>query len=129
MASESADRAANILVRSPRAARVVARLLLTLSGLMGLALFSPWQQSAPSMGKVVAFTPLERRQAIEAPIEGRVTRWAVQEGTRVEQGDILVELSDHDPEMSARASRPVSSRCAHAPMRSKTASSSSPRRG
>ncbi len=101
-ATESADRAANILVRSPRGARVVARLLLTLAALSTIALFSPWQQSAPSMGKVVAFTPLERRQAIEAPIEGRVTRWAVQEGTRVEEGDILVELSDNDPEILQR---------------------------
>lgn len=101
-ATESADRAANILVRSPRGARVVARLLLTLAALSTIALFSPWQQSAPSMGKVVAFTPLERRQAIEAPIEGRVIRWAVQEGTRVEEGDVLVELSDNDPEILQR---------------------------
>lgn len=97
LASPHADRAANLLVRTPRMARVVARLLLSLAGFFALAMFSPWQQSAPASGKVVAFTPLERRQTIEAPIEGRVTRWLVREGTRVEVGDVMVEISDNDP--------------------------------
>ena len=97
LASPPADRAANTLVRTPRLARLVARLLVALAAFAVLAMFSPWQQSAPSDGKVVAFTPLERRQTIEAPIEGRVMRWAVREGSRVEAGDVLVELSDNDP--------------------------------
>lgn len=102
VAASPADRAANVLVRTPRVARVVARLLIALAVFGALAMFSPWQQSAPAMGKVVAFTPLERRQAVEAPIEGRVTRWAVREGSRVETGDILVELSDNDPAILQR---------------------------
>jgi len=97
LAAPHADRAANSLVRTPRVARVVARLIVTLACFCVLAMFSPWQQSAPASGKVVAFTPLERRQTIEAPIEGRVTRWLVREGTRVEAADVLVEISDNDP--------------------------------
>lgn len=102
VAASPADRAANVLVRTPRAVRVVARLLIALALFCALAMLSPWQQSAPATGKVVAFTPLERRQTVEAPIEGRVIRWAVREGSRVEAGDVLVELSDNDPSILQR---------------------------
>ncbi|PKL78545.1 MAG: transporter, partial [Candidatus Melainabacteria bacterium HGW-Melainabacteria-1] len=38
-----------------------------------------------------------RSQAIEAPINGRILRWFVAEGSRVAQGDPIAELSDLDP--------------------------------
>ncbi|MCB9753025.1 MAG: HlyD family efflux transporter periplasmic adaptor subunit [Myxococcales bacterium] len=87
-------------------ARVLAWLLL-----VGLALafvgliFTPWQQSVSGSGRVVAYTPIERQQAIEAPISGRVSRWLVQEGDHVDAGELLVELSDNDPEILARLRR------------------------
>ena len=34
------------------------------------------------------------------PIAGRITHWAVQEGSRVKEGDILVELSDNDTDLN-----------------------------
>lgn len=86
------------LVPPPRRARRVA---VTLSVVWVLAIavgmLAPWQQSVQGRGRVIAFAPLERQQLIEAPIDARVVRWYVQEGSRVDEGDVLVELADNDP--------------------------------
>ncbi|PRQ04794.1 HlyD family secretion protein [Enhygromyxa salina] len=92
--------------RSPRAARVFARILGVGFALVVLALvFAPWRQSVAGQGRVIAYAPLERQQVIEAPIEGRVSTWHVQEGERVRAGDVIAEISDNDPEILARIER------------------------
>jgi len=88
------------------AARVLARSLVAGTILAVLALvFVPWQQNVPGRGRVIAYAPVERRQPIEAPMTARVVRWYVQEGQRVEAGDVLVELSDNDPALVERLER------------------------
>jgi membrane fusion protein, adhesin transport system len=92
--------------RSPGAARVIARLLGILLVVGALVLvFAPWQQSVPGSGRVIAYAPLERQQMVEAPIEGRIRDWYVQEGDRVSAGEVIAELSDNDPEILARIGR------------------------
>ncbi len=77
--------------------RILARLLALLIVTIAAALvFVPWQQAVPASGQVVAFDPVQRRQFVEAPIEGRIVRWGVVEGSRVEAGAMLVEISDND---------------------------------
>jgi adhesin transport system membrane fusion protein len=84
----------------------LSRALIALCVLGAVALlWSPWQQSVRGEGRVVAYAPLERQQVVEAPIEGRVMRWFVQEGTRVAEGDPIAELSDNDPAIIARLER------------------------
>lgn len=96
-------RAAALLVRTPRAVRVLGRLLAVLVGVVALSLFVvPWQQSVSGTGRVVAFAPTERQQEIDAPIEGRITRWYVREGSRVRPGELLLELTDNDPSILER---------------------------
>lgn len=85
-----------------RAARVATGLALALAVALGLAAIAPWQQSATGTGRVIAFEPLERQQTLEAPVEGRVVRWHVQEGQRVEEGELLLEMSDNDPQLFER---------------------------
>lgn len=65
-------------------------------------LFVPWQQNIKAAGRVQAFAALEREQAIKAPLSGRVVRWRVQEGSHVNAGDPLVEISDIDPNLVGR---------------------------
>jgi len=78
--------------------RTVARSLVILFVASTVALiFTPWQQSVSGMGHVSALTPVERVQAISAPVEGRVARWHVTEGVHVRQGQLIVELTDNDP--------------------------------
>lgn len=61
------------------------------------ALFLPWQQNVTALGKVTAFSPAERVQTIDAPVSGKISKWYVQEGSVVKEGDLLVEMSDVDP--------------------------------
>lgn len=62
----------------------------------------PWQQTVTGDGQVIAFDPSERTQSIDAPIEGRLSKWFVQEGSYVREGDPVVELTDNDPEILSR---------------------------
>lgn len=65
-------------------------------------MFAPWQQNIRGAGRVVAYAPLERQQQIEAPINGRIVQWWVQEGSVVQEGDPLLEISDIDPNLIER---------------------------
>jgi len=84
-------------------ARRIAWILVILFVLLSVALaFLPWQQNISGSGRVVARAPLERQQVISAPVDGRVIRWRVQEGSRVKAGDLVVEISDNDPSVIDR---------------------------
>ncbi|GJM24543.1 MAG: hypothetical protein DHS20C16_09580 [Phycisphaerae bacterium] len=89
-----------------RSSRWTIRIALVLAAAFVLGpffvLLAPWQQNIRGLGRVVAFAPLERQQEIEAPINGRIVRWWVQEGSKVEAGDPLVEISDIDPNLMTR---------------------------
>ena len=90
-------------VTSLRNTRILAWLLGLCLVALGLALtITPWQQNVVASGQVVAFDPVQRRQSIEAPIDGRVVRWEVVEGARVKKGDVLVEIRDNDPSLVER---------------------------
>lgn len=87
----------------PRAARLAARLLAALLVVVAVALtVTPWQQTIPGTGRVIALAPEDRVQDVEAPVDGRVIRWHVGEGQVVRRGDPLVDLSDNDAEILRR---------------------------
>lgn len=91
------------LVRAPRATRILARMMLVLFGLFAVAVvFVPWQQNAQGTGRVIAYAPVERQQSVDAPVDGRVVKWHVQEGDHVGQGDPIVDITDNDPEILGR---------------------------
>lgn len=88
----------------------VVRLLtrfLWISGLLVVAglLVAPWRQSVTGTGRVIAFAPTDRLQTIGAPIKGRITKWYVQEGSQVDVGDPIADISDNDPEYIERLRR------------------------
>ena len=82
---------------APLPGRIARSLLWLLLILLVLLALTPWQQNVRGMGRVVAYSPAERQQIISAPVEGRVSRWLVKEGSLVKQGQVLVELIDNDP--------------------------------
>ena len=84
-------------------ARWLARSLMSLLVLVliGLSL-TPWQQNVAGYGRVVAFAPIERQQTLQAPVEGRVLNWWVKEGSVVNAGDRIADISDYDPELMRR---------------------------
>lgn len=67
-----------------------------------LMLFFPWQQFTVGRGKLVALDPNQRLQEIHAPVNGLIKEWHVVEGSQIKKGDLLVELSDTDPQNLTR---------------------------
>ena len=82
---------------SPIAVRVARSLLSLFLALLVFLAVTPWQQNVQGHGRVVAYTPADRQQTIGAPVEGRISRWFVKEGSRVKQGEVIAELQDNDP--------------------------------
>lgn len=62
----------------------------------------PWQQTAVGTGRVIAYSPSERQQNITAPVDGRLGKWYVQEGSIVQKGDQIVDIYDNDPSIIDR---------------------------
>lgn len=91
------------LVHSPKNTQLLARILIILLAISILLLaVLPWQQTSMGKGRVVAYSPTERQQNIDAPIEGRLGTWFVHEGSQVKAGDPIVEIVDNDPEILSR---------------------------
>jgi len=93
------------LANSSRWARRMARgLMLLLLAIVCFTAFAPWQQFVSGKGRVVAFDPLLREQIVQSPISGRVANWAdgIREGFQVEQGQMIVEIRDLDPDLLLR---------------------------
>jgi len=91
------------LVQAPRALRVFTVLLacVLLGALIALWIV-PWQQNVTGVGRVVAFDPFDRIQTIAAPVDGRVRQAWVIEGSRVAEGDPVLEIVDNDPSILQR---------------------------
>lgn len=91
------------LVQGPDALRLFYRILYGAMGATVLALvIVPWQQNVPAAGRVSALDPFDRIQTVAAPVTGRVQKAWVIEGTRVSEGDRLLDIVDLDPEFIAR---------------------------
>ncbi|HMP78318.1 MAG TPA: HlyD family efflux transporter periplasmic adaptor subunit [Pirellulaceae bacterium] len=83
------------LVQSSRRIRSFARILLfgLVLAVVGLV-FVPWQQTARCSGRVIAFVPQERQQAVSSPIRGIVSMVApgLREGDFVRKDEVILEL-------------------------------------
>lgn len=93
------------LARSSRLARKIAKTLFGLLVLtIVLMVFAPWQQSVTGTGDVLAFSPDQRQQVIQATIKGRIARWGDQiyENARVKKGQVIAEIRDLDESYAAR---------------------------
>lgn len=96
------ERTANLpALEMVRPSRAASRIAWTLGVIFLLhpvvLLLVPWQQNVPASGQVVAWSPLERQQTIDAPVYGRLVDVVVVEGSRVAKGQRLMTISDIDP--------------------------------
>ncbi|MEM7568517.1 MAG: HlyD family efflux transporter periplasmic adaptor subunit [Pseudomonadota bacterium] len=90
-------------IRVPNIMRAVALLIVLAITIAGAFLvFTPWVQSAPGTGTVTALNPDDRLQDITALVSGRINKWYVRDGSRVEKGDPIVEIVDNDPNLIQR---------------------------
>lgn len=107
-ASEPLDLPALRSVRPPRGTRKLALWTFLLALLLPpVLLFVPWTQNIPGTGRITAFDPLDRTQVLPAPVSGRLAKLHVQEGQRVERGQLLAEMADQDPEFALRLDQSV----------------------
>lgn len=91
------------LAQTPSYVKRLARILMIcLFVLPVIMLFLPWLQNIQGKGKVVAFSPTERKQTVDAPVNGIIKQWYAQEGQIVKAGDVLLEISDVDPLFTER---------------------------
>lgn len=67
--------------------------------------FVPWQQVSIGYGTVISYSTANRGQKIAAPLTGRIEKWLVQEGQKVQKGSELVKLSDFDEQFLSRLSQ------------------------
>ena len=90
-------------VKSPKTVKTLAWVLVVMFVVsLALMIFSPWQQFVTGSGQVTALQPMERQQTIDAPVDGRIVKWHVIEGSKVRKGDVIVEIVDNDPNFFAR---------------------------
>lgn len=87
----------------PPVMRVVARILV-ISIIVAILFVTlvPWVQTAQGSGSVIALDPRDRQQNITALVPGRLDRWYVTDGARVEAGDPIARVIDIDPDYLAR---------------------------
>ena len=90
-------------LQPPRVMRVVARIVVI--GIISVLLFVtlvPWVQTAQGSGSVIAFDPRDRQQNITALVPGRLDRWYVTDGARVQAGEPIARVIDLDPDYLQR---------------------------
>jgi multidrug resistance efflux pump len=86
-----------------KATRILAlSLALLLIAVVAALAIVPWQQNIRGSGRVVAFDAYDRIQTVAAPVMGRVRKAWVIEGSRVREGDPLLEIVDNDPNLVTR---------------------------
>jgi len=54
----------------------------------------PWTQNVKGTGQLTSLLPENRPQAIQSIIAGRIEKWYVSEGQRVNKGDIILHISE-----------------------------------
>jgi multidrug resistance efflux pump len=85
-------------IKLPKSVENMPRILVYFFSILAVVLVViPWQQTSKGTGYVLASDPNDRAQNITAPIEGRIKKWYVQDGSMVKEGDKLVEIVDNDP--------------------------------
>ncbi len=70
-----------------------------------LFMFCPWIAFTVGKGQITSINPNERIQMITAPLGGFIKTWHVNEGDRVEEGQLIADLIDNDSSLLERLER------------------------
>jgi multidrug efflux pump subunit AcrA (membrane-fusion protein) len=88
---------AHVLTRPPKLILLSSLLLVFILGMVITALITvQWRQTVIGQGQVTVFDPLQRPQAVQSQIKGRLLELLVSEGDQVEAGQVLARLEDRD---------------------------------
>jgi len=90
-------------IKIPRFLRTFSFItFITIIFSIAFMFYMPWVQSVFGRGQVTSLDPTQRSQTIMALNSGRIGRWHVQEGSRIKNGDPIVEIIDLDPHLIER---------------------------
>jgi biotin carboxyl carrier protein len=85
-------------IKLPNPIKSLPKIILIFLLLVSLILcLTPWQQTSKGFGNIIASDPNDRAQTISAPINGRIKKWYVKDGSSVKKDDKLLEIVDNDP--------------------------------
>lgn len=84
-------------IQAPMIVRSLAYVSLSVFAVLFICLFLPWRQTVTGEGQVTVFSPMHRPQTIHSQIEARISRWHVNEGQQVREGELLLELEEVNP--------------------------------
>jgi multidrug resistance efflux pump len=65
-------------------------------------LFLPWRQTVEGEGRLIAYDPTERLQAISAPIDGFIDTFYISENEHIQKGMKLFDMIDPDKDYKIR---------------------------
>lgn len=92
----------------PRIFPRLTTLLILLLIFVISCMFLPWIQTSKAIGTITTLHPEDRLQQIIAPVDGRIEKWYVRDGSRVKAGDKIVEIRDIDPQNIERLQNEIS---------------------
>ena len=90
-------------IQPPKVMRAVA--LMISIGLFAVTLFlifMPWVQTTYGRGSIIALSPNDRVQEINALVSGRIQKWFVEDGSYVKANDPILQIVDNDPNFLER---------------------------
>ncbi len=70
------------------------RFLLVFSVIGIIILFLPWTQNITGKGYLTTLRPDQRPATVQSPIPGRIEKWYVREGEKVNKGDTILQISE-----------------------------------
>lgn len=102
-------------LQTPKTGQILAIWLIVLLILALMSSFLPWQQNIYGKGYITAFTPEKRPQTIETAIAGRISKWHVTEGQKVNAGDTILTISEvkekfFDPNLLVRLQEQINAK-------------------
>jgi multidrug resistance efflux pump len=103
------------LLQEPKHSRIFAWWFGGILVALFFCLFLPWTQNIKGSGKLTAFSPQSRPQAVPSFIYGKIVKWYVSEGQFVNKGDTIVSLDEIkekylDPQLLTRLSSQIESK-------------------
>ncbi len=78
----------------PQPAKSLIKTFLIFLGCALLISFLPWTQNIQSMGIVSSISPSQRPQQINTIIPGRIVKWYIKDGQKVNKGDTLLQIGE-----------------------------------
>jgi multidrug resistance efflux pump len=72
----------------------IKRLVYSILIIGGVTMFLPWNQTVNSSGAVTVLDPSGKPQVVSSRISGRIEKWFVLEGQRINKGDTIAFISE-----------------------------------